>query len=217
MAKKTIFITGASSGIGRSTAIAFAKLYSSKGGELTLILTGRRTSALEEVKSEIEARFPGVKVHVGALDVTDPKMVFSVFADFAAKVTAPYSSSSPTQGLRKIGKIDVVLVNSGIGDGNVNVGSWEAFEQQNLCMQTNLIGAMATVHAAVAHFRKVGGGQVVAIGSVAAFKGVAKNAAYCTSKAALQTFMEAVASEGVSQNIKVTVIHPGFIDTPMNQ
>ncbi|KAI8848043.1 short-chain dehydrogenase/reductase SDR [Chytridium lagenaria] len=202
--QRTIFITGGSSGIGRYTAISYAERYATKMGKthgLTLVLTARRVEKLREVKEEIGKSWPDVKVEIAQLDVTDTQAVFTVFKEVIAKV----------------GNLDVVLVNSGVGDGWEEVGGYESQLSQERCIKTNVIGAMATVNAAVEHMKEVGGGQIVAVGSVAAFRGVPGIAAYGASKAALNTYMEAIRHEVAPYNIKTSIIHPGFIDTDINK
>ncbi|KAJ3094324.1 hypothetical protein HDU96_001742 [Phlyctochytrium bullatum] len=202
---KTIFITGASTGIGAATALAFARKYArpplASTHALTLVLTARRVERLNNVRDRIAAECPGVKVHVLKLDVTDSKEVFDVFSQAVALTT----------------RIDVVLVNSGISDGGA-VGGWDSHTAQEACIRTNVIGAMATVNAAVDHMRATGaGGHIVGIGSVAAYRGCPGIAAYGASKAALHTYLEAVAAEVGKYKIKVSTIHPGFIDTDINK
>ncbi|KAJ3105960.1 hypothetical protein HDU97_007306 [Phlyctochytrium planicorne] len=201
--KKTVFITGASSGIGHHTALAYAEHYTkklSKTHALTLILTARRIERLEEVRRDITTTFPDVKVEVFPLDVTKSEDVFSVFKS----------------AVERVGRIDVVLVNSGIGDGGA-VGGWKSHQAQENCIKTNVIGAMATVNVAVEHMKEVGGGQIVAIGSVAAYRGCPGIASYGASKAALHTYIEAVRLEVARHKISVSIIHPGFIDSDINR
>jgi short-subunit dehydrogenase len=81
----------------------------------------------------------------------------------------------------------------------MKVGSWEAYQKQERCIQVNVMGLMATVNAAMEHFKEVKeGGQVVGIGSVAAFRGAAQLSAYGASKAFVETYMEGVRNEVLS-------------------
>jgi short-subunit dehydrogenase len=80
-----------------------------------------------------------------------------------------------------------------------------------------VIGALATVDAAVALFRKQGGGHIVGITSVAGFRGLPTSASYSASKAALDTYLDAVRVETHHEPIQVTALAPGYIDTPINQ
>ena len=83
-------------------------------------------------------------------------------------------------------------------------------------METNVIGAMATIDAAAALFREQGHGHIVTIASVAAFRGMPTAAAYCASKAAVSTLMEGLRAELVGTNTRTTTLYPGYIDTPIN-
>ncbi|KAJ3104166.1 hypothetical protein HDU96_009013 [Phlyctochytrium bullatum] len=201
---KTVFITGASSGIGYHTAHAYARKYSEpRSGPhaaLTLVLTARRLKNLQQAKEDIERSYPGIRVEVFALDVTDSHQVFDVFR----------------KAVEVVGRIDVVIANSGVAIGG-EVGGWDAFVDQEKQIQTNLLGAMATVNAAVEHMKEVGGGHIVGIGSVAAYKGFPWAAAYCASKAALNSYFTAISVELAKHHISVGIIHPGFIDTDIIQ
>ena len=84
-------------------------------------------------------------------------------------------------------------------------------------IDTNLTGAIATIEAAVERFRKQGHGQVVAISSVAAARGTKGQGAYSASKAGLSRYLESLRVETVGENIQVTELAPGFIDTDLNR
>jgi NAD(P)-dependent dehydrogenase (short-subunit alcohol dehydrogenase family) len=91
-------------------------------------------------------------------------------------------------------------------------------ERARLIVDTNLIGAMATIDAAVALFRgQDGGGQIVGVGSVAGVRGLPGSSSYSASKAGLATYLESVRAETYAEPITVTTLAPGYIDTPLNQ
>ncbi|MFL5840985.1 MAG: SDR family oxidoreductase [Thermoleophilaceae bacterium] len=190
---KTVFITGASSGIGRALALELA------GRGYDLFLTARRLEPLEQVRSEVAAKDPARRVEVRRLDVTDD-------GDVAAAVT---------EAAEKLGRVDVVVANAGIGNsgrvGEGNVG------RGRLIVETNLIGAIATIDAAVVLFRRQGGGQIVGVGSVAGVRGLPGSSSYSASKAGLAAYLESVRAETYKEPITVTTIAPGYIDTPINQ
>jgi len=81
----------------------------------------------------------------------------------------------------------------------------------------NLIGAIATVDAAAAYFLDKGKGHIVGTSSVAAFRGMPRSSAYSASKAGFAIYLEAVRAELYKKNIDVTVLYPGYIDTPFNE
>jgi NAD(P)-dependent dehydrogenase (short-subunit alcohol dehydrogenase family) len=191
---KTVFITGASSGIGRALALELA------GRGYDLFLTARRLDALEQVRGDVAARDPARKVEVRRLDVTDD-------ADVAAAID---------EAAEKLGRVDIVVANAGVGS-SPPVGEGQ-MERNRSIVETNLIGAIATIDAAVALFRRQGGdGQVVGVGSVAGVRGLPGSGSYSASKAGLAVYLESARAETLKEPITVTTIAPGYIDTPINQ
>ncbi len=189
---RSILITGATSGIGKALAFEMAK----RG--YSLALTGRRGEALEQIKTEIEKQYPHQKVETRALDITDYSNVPVVIRELADK----------------LGGLDIVFANAGIAhSGKVGRGELDQAFQN---IDVNLKGAMATVDAAVACFLEKGKGHIVGTSSVAAFRGLRNNSAYCASKAGFATYLEALRVEMHKKNIAVTVLYPGYIDTPLN-
>ena len=190
---KTAFLTGASSGIGQALAPELA----ARGYDL--VLAARRSDSLEQVKSVIAARFPQRRVEVRALDVTRYDDVQDAIAASAAEH----------------GGLDLVIANAGIGSTNA-VGHGN-FAADRAVIETNVLGAMATIDAAVALFLKQNRGQIVVISSVAAFRGLPGAGSYSASKAAIAVFADAVRAELHGTPIRVTTLFPGYIDTPINQ
>jgi NAD(P)-dependent dehydrogenase (short-subunit alcohol dehydrogenase family) len=191
---RTVFITGASSGIGRALALELAARGSDR------FLTARRLDALEAVREEVTRRSPERRVEVRQLDVTDSD-------DVAAAIGEAGDA---------LGRLDVVIANAGVGD-SPRVGSGD-MERNRRIVETNLTGAIATVDAAVALFRRQGGaGQVVGISSVAGVRGLPGSASYSASKAGVSVYLEAVRAETYNEPITVTTIAPGYIDTPLNK
>jgi len=187
---KTVFITGASSGIGRALALELA------GRGYDLFLTARRLDMLEQVRTDIAAADPARRVEVRQLDVTDDADVATAIAEAA----------------EKLGRCDIVVANAGVGN-SPRVGEG-GMERNRLIVETNLIGAMATIDAAVALFRRQGGGQIVGIASVAGVRGLPGSASYSASKAGVAVYLESVRAETYREPITVTTIAPGYIDTP---
>ncbi len=190
---RTVFITGASSGIGRALAVELAR----RGYDL--FLTARRLDELERLRAELTKRAPACRVELRRLDVTDDADV----ADALAEAT------------EKLGRCDIVVANAGIGNsGRVGEGN---MERARTIVETNLIGGIATIDAAVALFRRQGGdGQVVGVASVAAVRGLPGSGAYSASKSGLAVYLEAVRAETYREPITVTTLAPGYIDTPLN-
>jgi short-subunit dehydrogenase len=190
---KSILITGASSGIGQALALEMA------GRGYHLGLAARNLAALRTAEQAIAQRFPQTQVIVTEWDVTD----------FAG---AP---SLIRQTADAFGSLDIIFANAGIGLGG-KIGRGE-FEKARQTIMVNLLGAMATVDAAVARFLEQGRGHVVGTCSVTAFRGMPRNAAYSASKAGFANYLEALRAETYYKNIDVTVLYPGYIDTPLNQ
>lgn len=189
----SIIITGASDGIGKALALEMAK----RG--YTLGLCARRLDKLKALKKHILKEYPGCAVDVAELDVSDYDKIGPVLTRFK----------------EDLGTLDIVLANAGIArGGKVGKAPWQ---QHVEVINTNVNGAMVTLSEALKIFREQGHGQLVGTASVAAFRGLPNNAAYSASKAALATFMEGIRAETVKENIDVTVLYPGFIDTALNR
>jgi short-subunit dehydrogenase len=189
---KSILITGASSGIGKALSYELAN----RG--YGLALAARRYDELVKIRDEIKSRRPSLTVEVRPLDVTDYDSVPAAIEELAAALKG----------------LDIVFANAGIGLGE-KIGESE-FDKARRTVETNLIGAMATVDAAVAYFLSVGKGHIVGTSSVAAFRGLPHSSSYSASKAGLATYLEALRAEVYRKNIDVTILYPGFIDTPLN-
>lgn len=185
---KTVLIVGASRGIGASLAREFA----ARGA--TLGLLSRSHDQLQALAAELRQQF-GVRVEAATLDVLDGNSIQPIMQGM----------------LQRLGLVDVVIANAGVtgwrrsGDGNV--------AEDRRIIETNLLGAIAVIDAAVAHFKQQKGGQVVGISSISAFRGIPGSGAYSASKAALTNYLEALRVELASKNIAVTVVHPGFVKT----
>lgn len=193
MTQRSIVITGASDGIGKALAWEMAQRGYALG------LTARRLDKLEELKNEIEQRYPQCQVEIAAFDVSD------------------YKTIPPGLNLLKerLGKIDILLANAGIAkSGKVAKTPWE---QHIEVINTNVNGAIVTLSEGLKIFKTQGFGHLVGTSSVAAFRGLPNNAAYSASKAALATFMEGIRAETLKDNIDISVIYPGFIDTAINR
>lgn len=189
---RSILITGASSGIGKALSFVLAE----KG--YALALASREADLLEQLRKDLIAAHNPPAVYVRSLDVTDYDDVFAAVREMG----------------EALGRLDIVFANAGVGLGE-RVGRGD-FEKAQRTIEVNLIGAMATVDAAVEYFLKQGHGHIVGTSSVAAFRGIPRSSAYCASKAGLAIYLEAVRAELFKKHIDVTVLYPGYIDTPFN-
>jgi NADP-dependent 3-hydroxy acid dehydrogenase YdfG len=190
---RTAFLTGASSGIGHALALELA----ARGCDL--FLTGRRTDALQLLKAEIAQRSPDRRAELRALDVTD-------YDDVKRAIT---------EAADKLGSLDLVVANAGIGSTGPAGSGY--FAEDRKVIETNVIGAMATIDAAVALFQRQNRGHLAVISSVAAFRGLPGAGSYSASKAAIAVYADAVRTELHGTPIRVTTLYPGYIDTPINQ
>ena len=182
-------ITGASSGIGRGLALELGK----RGARIGLL--ARRKDLLDEIVSELEAQ--GGKALALPVNVQD-----------AAAVQAAADRLSA-----EFGPIDVLVANAGIG-ATSDAASLNASEVANV-MGVNVIGVANCVAAVAPQMAARGRGQLVAISSLAAYRGLPKSAAYCASKAAVSSLFESFRLDLKPRGIDVTIIHPGFIKTPL--
>jgi short-subunit dehydrogenase len=117
--------------------------------------------------------------------------------------------------IQQLGGLDIAIANSGIGERRSAFSSrqWEIARET---LAVNVLGAIHTLEIAknflLAHQQR---GMLVGISSVAGVRGFPKTAAYCTSKAALTTYLESIRGELAQGGIDVISIHPGFVRTPM--
>lgn len=192
MTRQRILITGASSGLGAGMARAFA----AKGRDLALC--ARRVDRLDELRAELTAAHPGIRVAVAALDVNDHDQVPRVFAELSDQ----------------LGGIDRVIVNAGVGKG-APLGSGKLWANR-ATIETNLVAALVQIETALEMFRKSGSGHLVLVASVAGNRGVpGVKAAYAASKAGLISLGESLRAEYHRGPIRVTVLEPGYIESEM--
>ncbi|MGQ0600039.1 SDR family oxidoreductase [Aquabacterium sp.] len=191
--RQNILITGASSGLGEGMAREFAAM------GRNLALCARRVDRLVELKAELEAKYPGVKVLVRPLDVNQHDQVFEVFRAFK----------------QELGQIDRVIVNAGLGKGQpIGKGRFDANLQT---AQTNFIAALAQCEAAVEIFRAQNSGHLVSISSMSAMRGLPRNlTTYAATKAGLAALTEGIRADLLRTPIKVTTIYPGYIETELS-
>ncbi|MCV6797439.1 SDR family oxidoreductase [Achromobacter ruhlandii] len=183
-----VFITGASSGLGR----ALARRYAAAG--TTLGLLGRREDALRE----LAASLPG-QHRCYAVDVCDRQALHAAAQDFIAFCQ---------------GRVDVVIASAGISAGTLT-GQHEDYEVFKAIVDTNLLATVATFEPFVEPMRAAGGGRLVGIASVAGVRGLPGAGAYSASKSAVVTYCESLRLELWGDGIRVVTIAPGYIKTAM--
>ncbi len=186
---KKVMITGASSGIGRGLAVELSRRGAGVG------LVARRADTLTEVVNEI-AVAKGKALAVPA-DVTNAESVRAA----ADKLRSEF------------GHIDLLIANAGVGS-TVDAAELQGNTVAGV-INVNVLGAANSVSAVVPEMVKRGSGHLVVISSLAAYRGLPKSAAYCASKAAVSAFFESLRLDLQPRGIDVTIIHPGFIKTPL--
>ncbi|MEN3328337.1 MAG: hypothetical protein V7638_3144 [Acidobacteriota bacterium] len=180
-------ITGASSGLGRGMALEIA----ARGGHLGLL--ARREDLLNEIVDEVR----NVKAVAATADVRDAKAVREAADRFR----------------KELGPIDILIANAGIGTAD-HAASLTPEHAANV-IGINVLGAINSVAAVLPEMVERKSGRLVAISSLAAYRGLAKSAAYCASKAALSAYFESLRIDLRHSGVGVTTIHPGFIKTDL--
>lgn len=188
----TLFITGASAGIGEGLAREFAR----RG--YSLALAARRLDRLEALAVDLRAA-GAPRVVVIPLDVADTDSIEPAVHRAAAE----------------LGRLDIVVANAGIA--HVTPAGKGKLPLVRATLNVNLVGAIATIEAALPILQQQGGGQVVGISSVAGAKGLSGFGAYSASKAGLHRYLQSLRSEVRGSRIVVTELAPGFIDTDINR
>ena len=183
--KKIIWITGASSGIGKALAIKFAE----KGW--TVAASARRESLLQELNKINQS------IYSFPLDVTEIENCKLI----ANKI------------IEKFGGIDICVFGTGMHDPK----SEKRFNLNKIreIMEVNYFGTMNSINSIYEYFSEKKNGQISIISSVAGYRGLPAAGAYCASKAALTSYAESLNFDMQMKNVKVSLISPGFIKTPM--
>ena len=185
MKKKTIWITGASTGIGKSLAIKFAK------NGWNVAASARREMLLKELKNIDE------NIHSYPLDVTD----------------IDHCKSTAKLIIKDFGQIDICVFGTGMHDPK----SEKKFNLEKIrkIMEVNYFGTMNSINSVYDYFSERKEGKISIISSVAGYRGLPAAGAYCASKSALISFAESLYFDMTRKNVKVSLISPGFIKTPM--
>jgi NADP-dependent 3-hydroxy acid dehydrogenase YdfG len=186
---KIVFISGASSGIGAATALAFG----AEGARL--LLAARRTDKLTEIATQAMER-GAEAVHTIALDVRDRQVVAQTIAELPAEWAA----------------IDILVNNAGLSRGldklyAGNIDDWEEM------IDTNVKGLLYVTRAVVPGMVERGSGHVVNLGSTAGEITYPGGAVYCATKAAEHALNDGLRQDVLGTPIRVTTVDPGMVET----
>uniref|UniRef100_UPI0024B8FD5D SDR family NAD(P)-dependent oxidoreductase n=1 Tax=Mycolicibacterium poriferae TaxID=39694 RepID=UPI0024B8FD5D len=188
---KHVIITGASSGIGRASAVAVA----ARGA--TVFALARNGEALEELIAEIRAT--GGQAYAFSCDVTDSAAVDRTVTDI----------------LERFGHVDYLVNNAGRSIRRSVMASTDRLHDYERVMAVNYFGPVRMVLALLPHWRERRFGHVVNVSSAGVQANSPKYSAYIPSKAALDAFAEVVGTETLSDHITFTTIHMPLVKTPM--
>ena len=187
---RNIVISGASSGLGRALALEYAE------PGATLGLLGRNELRLEEAVARASER--GAVVRSAALDVRDRDAMRNFLLDFDA--AAP---------------VDCIIASAGVTMVTSAAGEVEDLTQAEGLFDVNLNGVLNTIAPIAPLMRRRRAGQIVLFGSIAAFAAPPDSPSYAASKAALVAFALATRALYSEDGVSVSVVCPGFVDTPM--
>ncbi|MGH1338561.1 MAG: SDR family NAD(P)-dependent oxidoreductase [Aureispira sp.] len=188
-ASTVVFVTGASSGIGRSIAGQFAL------SGYKVIMAGRRTERLEALKELLESHLAEAKIHCLTLDVRNLDAV-----------------KAAVEGLPEGWKnIDILVNNAGLakGFGPIHEGEINHWETM---IDTNLKGLLYVSRAVTPGMVARRKGHVINVGSVAGVEPYAGGGVYCATKAAVDSLTRSMRLDLYQHNVKVTAVHPGHVE-----
>lgn len=186
---KIVFITGATSGIGKACAEKFASQ------QYNLIINGRRADRLSALKKSLQKSF-NIDVFESVFDVQNRQQVFEAINNLPAQWKA----------------IDILINNAGLALGRdlfeeADLNDWETM------LQTNVNGLLYVSKAIVPLMAIKNSGHIINLGSVAGKEMYERGNVYCASKAAVDAISKTMRIDLLRHRIKVTAIHPGAVET----
>lgn len=190
---RTVLITGATSGIGKAIAYAFAK----QGDNL--VLTGRRGHLLEEIKADLLKQY-GVQVWTYQLDVTQEDAVVAFHQQVMAEV----------------GQIDILVNNAGLALGLEKFQDYSMLDMTTM-LDTNIKGLLYVTRLFLPYMVEANRGHIINIGSTAGIYAYAGAAVYAATKAAVKVLSDGIRIDTIDKNIKVTTVQPGIVETDFSQ
>ncbi len=186
---KTVFITGASSGIGK----ACAELFAEEGANL--VISARRFNLVEELAKTLSEKF-----HIEVLPVKLDVRNYSEVTENIAALPEKWS------------KIDILINNAGLGRGlnklyEDNVEGWEEM------IDTNVKGLLYVTRTIVPGMVKRGSGHVINIGSIAGHEAYPGGGVYCATKHAVNAITKSLRMDVLDKGIRVSTVDPGMVET----
>ena len=185
---KSVFITGASSGIGKELALAYAE------DGVTLFLCGRNEARLDAVATACQQK--GAEVHTYLFDVRESG-----------------AAESAVNQANSIRPVDLMIANAGVSAGVL--GMDETPVSSRTIFETNIFGVMNVVSPTIEVMKKNKSGHIAIISSLSGYRGMASCPAYSASKACVKAWGEALWGYLKPYGVHVTVVCPGFIETPL--
>lgn len=189
---RIIWISGASTGIGRATSIKFAD----EGWRV--IATSRNIDNLSTLKNEIDNRFGSKKISIFKCDIREKEQVEKTVINIE----------------KNIGEINIALLNAGTTGPHSNEFKVDNYEY---VLKTNIIGNLNCINTIYKIFKKRQKGHISIVSSMVGYRGFPIASAYTMSKAALINLAESLYFDFKKAGIRVSVINPGFIKTPLTR
>lgn len=187
--RRSILITGASSGIGKAMAYAFAE-----NGDLP-ILTGRRLEKLKEIQSDLKCQFE-IEAPIYQLDVTDFEQVKAV--------------------TEELENVDILINNAGLALGLDKFQEYELSDMVTM-LDTNIKGLIYMTRQLLPQMIENNRGHIINIGSTAGIYAYAGAAVYSATKAAVKVLSDGIRIDTIDSDVKVTTVQPGIVQTDFSQ
>ncbi|BCP57672.1 L-allo-threonine dehydrogenase [Streptococcus parasuis] len=193
MMKRNVLITGASSGIGKAIAYAFAE-----SGD-HLVITGRRFDKLEEIKQDIEKQYQ-VHVSIYSFDITNMEQTIIN----CQKI------------LEEVGQIHILVNNAGLALGLDKFQDYDLTDMMTM-IDTNIKGLLTVTRQLLPQMVSYNEGHIINIGSTAGIYAYAGAAVYAATKSAVKVLSDGIRIDTIDKNIKVTTLQPGIVETDFSQ
>ncbi|NQJ70880.1 SDR family NAD(P)-dependent oxidoreductase [Streptococcus suis] len=186
-------VTGATSGIGKAIAYAFAK-----NGD-NVIITGRRKDKLDDIKCDLEEKY-GVQVYVYSFDVREKDQVIA----------------SCQKILQEVGQVHILVNNAGLALGLDKFQDYDLADMMTM-LDTNIKGLLTVTRQILPQMVAHNEGHIINIGSTAGIYAYAGAAVYAATKSAVKVLSDGIRIDTIDKDIKVTTLQPGIVETDFSQ